>query len=591
MTLIATNNYPSRMLIKTDDLLSDQAAAQLAAEKVYYAFGALSDHVPAYNGMIPVFTTNLVSVSSTASWLFVEGVLCDSQDTSTTNLPAAFANSTSGQRTDGLFVKQVTNTQNGPTRTVLNNDGTLNENYTLTQNIRQWRIQYVAGPETNNGAPPATPSGYDPYCYFTVNSSGAVIRYAQMFSTINSILATFLPTVVSGQNGVVVAQVNPAGTGSQPTGQPTAITVTGPAWTSTTGTATVTDEGVSGGAHTYSVDVPVIHNGQYVSSIVANANGTTPTTLQGSVTISGAKGVRTDVAGQNILINGPGFESLSGTIAVTGGAIVSDQQLYSFDVPVLQNGQYVNSIIADANNVTPTTLQGAITLAGANGIATEVSGNTVQLTGANPQSPHSTMSVAYASGAPSGQSYLNVDIAAGAVQGSAGISSMFYSNQILLAGSLIPYLKNCNYGNAYSTLLTGSDYIPALPSYLGACQHVSIFDGSFAGATSGNTTIESVFRVRVRAGLGAQTVGGKILASTPTWSLWRDGTSFQSQAALSTTSVAWSTTIPDDGAYHTLIFHFWYNQAFAYEIGPWLPADTSGVHGGGLSHVFDYAGL
>jgi hypothetical protein len=112
------------------------------------------------------------------------------------------------------------------------------------------------------------------------------------------------------------------------------------------------------------------------------------------------------------------------------------------------------------------------------------------------------------------------------------------------AAGNIQYRLRYEYGTSTNSLLSGGSSISPVGSLLGD-QFVS------TGVVS---TVEGVFSVKVKPGAGAQTVSGMCNQSGGFVGVYLDGALIASQSS-PTGTFTWSTSIPDDNTFHSLVLH------------------------------------
>lgn len=310
--------------------------------------------------------------------------------------------------------------------------------------------------------------------------------------------------------------------------------------------------GVSGSTITISLNV----------AIVDTVNG-----ASGAISIVAGTGISVGTSGGTITItnteSATSVNGLTGAVTIAAGTAIGVGTSGS-TITITNDG------VSDVNGIA-----GSVTLAGSGGTSVGVSGSTITISSATGVTQLNGLSGAVnitstggsISVTPSGSS---VDLEVVSV-GAAGAATA----PPALAG-MVPCMVVMDASNVIAGLLPNTDpQLPGIPSYLGG--------GHYGMLISSNGTLELHFKVRVKSGAGAQTIGS--IEAFGNCFIALDGTTFFT--AGTDLPTAWAVNIPDDGAVHTLIFHMTATGAnLDGVLGAWLPASASG----GLDGTkFDFA--
>ena len=135
-----------------------------------------------------------------------------------------------------------------------------------------------------------------------------------------------------------------------------------------------------------------------------------------------------------------------------------------------------------------------------------------------------------------------------------------------------------NIGSAYTGFEPSSDVnYNGIAAPLGYVQYIQL------RATP--CTIQFELGIRVKAGAGAQTIGGPAEATGNFFVGLNDVIKFGPQN--STIQMNWSVTVPDDGNVHTLVFHVDNTTSSSILVAAWIPQNGNG---GIDTTKFDYIG-
>lgn len=368
-----TSNYVTGLLVEPADLLNDQTSAASIAREIMVALTGSGSIQSLYNALTFAFSVNgssqnVVSVPGGQGWVFTQSSFCDSYDNvGSTTMPAVVPASGSS-RVDGLYIKPVVNTLNGPSRTVRNEDGTT-DTVTLTYNINQYQVKYLQGTD-GVGTAPSAPSGWELYATFSVVGSAAPSNLQIVYYTLQQQLiganhypvtylngsssvsvsapfgvvtvscpildgGNYVPTV-NGHHGAITLSTNnnntlhDLGSGS--------IEVSGPTIEGSTSISTSV-VGTDGSGNTLiQISCPVLDSGDYVG----NVNG-----YYGSITLSaGNQNTLHDQGGGALEISGPSFNAGASVNFAVTGTDVSGNSIISVTCPILDSGSYVSDITA-----------------------------------------------------------------------------------------------------------------------------------------------------------------------------------------------------------------------------------------------------
>jgi hypothetical protein len=195
-----------------------------------------------------------------------------------------------------------------------------------------------------------------------------------------------------------------------------------------------------------------------------------------------------------------------------------------------------------------------------------------------------------ASAAAGVQSITSADGSIAVVPGTGGAVDLSARPNGSTAGfqaGIVRYVLAVNYGTAITTPIASAGY-GIHGSVLGSIFLIVLGGSGGFGAGQGGTA-EAHFKLRVKAGAGAQTISGQTPqnpAANDTASVFFDNVL---KATTSSAAVlAWSVTVPDDGALHTLVLHLHCTGCpTGAQWSAWIPDDG---HGGVDMTKFAYVG-
>lgn len=510
--------YIDGLLVAAADITGDAMSDRNAIGEVIASLIGNVDALPELNAATLTASGLVLTAGGSGQWLFVQGRLADLIPATTLNVAT---NASGLDRKDIVVVKYASVQDTGVMRVVQQPDGS-DTNETIFTNRESVAWEYVEG--TPGSGFPATPSGWELFAQIDVPNGASTVTPVIQFLTMRHL--------VTGTDGFPVDSLN---------GQTGAVTI---------------------------VDGTAIHVTTVGGVITINVSATLVNSVNsevGAITITNGSGIGVATAGNVITItNTNPITSVNGQ---TGAVTIVD----GTGIHVSTSG----SVVTITNTQTATTvagLSGAITVTGFGGTTVSVSGQDIEITSAigvsslnsltgpvNITSSGGTIAIT-----PSGSSIDLEVIPSGSMGGTTTAAAQ---------AGIVNTLLVINMGTQETGFASSSDArFPNIPTLLGG-----MFWGAPGLVTSG-TTMEFHYKLEVTPGSGAQTIGGFIQSSGNNTFAALDGSIFFSHGA-SSLQLAWSVSIPDDSAVHTLILHFdktFASGTLAGIVGEFLPASAQG---------------
>jgi hypothetical protein len=513
--------YIDGLLVGPLDLLDDNVSQISADGEVLATLLGAYDALPMIN---PTQVSAVVAgghvtttVGGTLQWLVVQGIMCDyiPQQVFSQSPPDA-----TDPRVDILCVKYTVQPTDGVMRVFQEPDGT-DGSAEIFINRPGVTWEYVEG--TPGSGQPSTPSGFELFAILDVAANATTVTPVIQFLTPQQLITGEDHNPVDTVNGLFgdVTLVGGTDIGVVVSGQDITISLT----------ATIVNS-VNGEAGAITIVAGTGINVGTSGTAITISNTQTATTvngLSGAVIIAAGTGISVGTAGSTITITSTVTDTtvngVGGAVTIAGGGLVT---------------------VGTAGSIITLTVVAVSSLNGlAGGVNLTSTGGTIAIT-------------------PSGSS-INLEAVSGGTVGDA--------STVMSQAGIVQCLKATDYGTNNPALLSSgaaSSYV--LGTNLGQC--------AFSGVVNdgGGSTLEIHFKLVVKTGAGAQTIGGIVSTNAGATLIALDGTAFFTSGNTDAFLV-WSCSIPDDGATHTLIIHVnKTNNAVVLnaECGPFLPANAAG---------------